>query len=137
MCGRAFLHLNDVVAVLRLDDLCVADLLGEDGTVKLRHHVAALRKAEFAAGVLAAGVVRILLCQIGEVGAALDLLQEPLSLGLRRSIRLGVGAGSDLDQDVTRFCLLRRCVFRSGGRCSTAEFPAAWAAARRPARHSA
>ena len=86
------LHLHDVIAELGLHDLGVADLLGEDGVVELRHHRAAPGKAQFAALVLAAGVVGVLLGQVGKVGAALNLLEQRLGLGLGRGIGLGVGA---------------------------------------------
>ena len=104
------LHLHDVIAELALHDLRIADLLGEDGVVELRHHHAAAGKAQFAALFLAAGVVGVLLGQLGEVCAALNLLEQPFGLGLGRGIGLGVGAGRHLDQNVPRTGLLRQRV---------------------------
>ena len=75
-----------MIAELGLHDGAVADLLCEDSLVKLGNHAATRRSTEFAAGVLAARVVGVLLGQIGKVGAALDLLQQALSLGLSRRI---------------------------------------------------
>ena len=49
-------------------------------------------KAQFAARVLAAGVVGVLLGQVGKVRARLNLLQNRLGLGLGRGVGLGVGA---------------------------------------------
>ena len=82
----------------------------EDGVVELRHHAAALREAEFAAGVLAAGVVGILLGQLGPVAAGLKLLGDVLGLGLGGRVGLGVGVGAQLDEDVARARLLGNLV---------------------------
>jgi hypothetical protein len=103
-------HLHNVVAKLALHDLCVADFLGEEGVVELRHHAAALGKAQFTALVLAAGIVGVFLGEIRKVRAALNLLENPLSLGLGRGIGLGVRARSHLDENVPRTRLLRRRV---------------------------
>ena len=100
--GLPLLHLDDVIAELGLHDLGVADLLGEDGVVELRHHGAALGKAQFAALVFAAGIVGVLLGQIGKVRAALNLLEDGFGFGLGGGIGLGVGAGGHLDEDVAR-----------------------------------
>ena len=67
-------------------------------------------KPQLAARVLAAGVVGVLLGQVGKVCAALNLLENPFGLGLGRGIGLGVGAGGHLDEDVARPRLLRRRV---------------------------
>ena len=61
--------------------------LSNSGTIVPR-----LRKAQFAARVLAAGVVGVLLGQVGKVCAGLNLLENALGLGLGRGIGLGVGA---------------------------------------------
>ena len=114
MTGRAcrlpLLNLDDVIAELALHDLRIADLLGEDGFVELRHHHAAPGKAQFAALVFAAGVVGVLPGQVGKVRAALDLLEQRLGLGFGRGVGLGVGAGRHLDEDVARTGLLRNRV---------------------------
>ena len=104
------LHLHDVIAELGLHNLDVADLLGKDGLVELRHHRAAPGKAQLAALVLAAGIVGVFLGQFGEVGAGLKLLEQILGLGLGRGIGLGVGARRHLDEDVAGTGLLRNRV---------------------------
>ena len=104
-------HLDNVIAELALHDLGIADLLREDGVVELRHHGAVLRKAQFAALVLAARIVGVLLGQLGKVPPALYLLEKRFGLGLGGGIGLGVGAGSHLDENVPRAGLLRHRVF--------------------------
>ncbi len=105
------LHLHDVIAELRLHDFDVADLLGENCVVELRHHHAAAGKAQLAAFVLAAGVVGVLLGQIGEVRATLNLLEQTLGFGLGRGVGLGIRARRHLDEDVAGTRLLRNRVF--------------------------
>ena len=102
MSGLALLHLHNVIAELALHDLSVANLLREDCLVKLRNHGSALGKGQFAAGVLATGIVRVLFGEVGKICAALDLLEEVLGLGLGGSIGLGIRARIDLDEDVAR-----------------------------------
>jgi len=62
-------------------------------------------------GILAAGIVRVLLGQVGKVGAALNLLEKRFSLGLGGSIGLGVSSLSDLEENVARAGLFRHGVF--------------------------
>src|ERR1039457_890021 len=108
MCRLPLFHLDDVISVLRLDDLRIAYLLREDGAVEFRHHVAALRKSKFAARVLAARVIGILLRELGKVRPALNLLEKSLGLGLGGSFSLGICTLIYLDQNVPRFRLLRK-----------------------------
>ena len=111
----ALFDLNDVVAILGLDDFCIADFLSEDGVVELGHHAPALRESQLAAGILAAGVIGIFLGQIGKVGAALNLFEDQLGFGLGGRIGFGVGSLIDLDQDMARTGLFRHGVFRLVG----------------------
>ena len=74
----ALLDLDDVVAELGVDERYVADLVGEDGGVEFRDHGAATGKAQFPALRAAAGIFGVLLGEIGEVGSALNLLEEML-----------------------------------------------------------
>jgi hypothetical protein len=108
--GLALLNLDDVIAELGVDDLHVADLLGEDGGVELGNHGAATGKAEFAALCAAAGIFGVLLGEIGEVGSALDLLEEPSALALASASVLAAPPGR-LDEDVARAGLLGNLVF--------------------------
>ena len=125
-------HLHEVVAEGCLHDPGVADLLGEDGVFKLRHHHAAPGKAQFAALVFAAGVIGVLLCQFGEVGSALNPPEQRLRFGLAAASVLASAPRATL----MRMWRDRAC---SGTEYSdlcarsTAESPAGWATALRPA----
>ena len=110
MSRLPLLHLDNVVAIRALHNLRIADLLRENRILKGRNHHAAPCKAQFAALVLAARVVRVLRRQFGKVRAALNLLEQPLGLGLGRCVGLGVGACRHLDQNVPRTRLLRNRV---------------------------
>src|SRR6185437_1966661 len=90
--GLFILNLQDVVAELRLDD--ARGLSGsqrERRLVELGNGLTAVQPSEFAALVLAAGVVGVLLGQLGEVAASLDLLQQIVGLGLGCRVCLGIG----------------------------------------------
>ena len=75
-------HLNDVIAVLRRDD--VADVLrfcGEHELFKLRHRLAADNKSKVSALYRRARILRVRLRKCGEIAAGLHLLQQVLRLG--------------------------------------------------------
>src|SRR5450756_2026565 len=95
-------HLNNVIAELRLHDLRFADLLGEDGAVKLWHHTTTLRGSEFASRVLAARIVGILFRQFRKVAATLDLLKNVLSLSFGSRICFCVRIRSQFDENMAR-----------------------------------
>jgi len=116
MLRASFFHLNDVIAELALHDFDVADILREDCLVELRHHAALLRESKLAARVLAAGIVRVLLRQIGPVAAALKLLENTVGLALAAASALGIGTRGHRDEDVPRPRLLREPCTRTGGR---------------------
>ena len=115
LCVRrlSLLYLHNVITKLALYNRDVADLLREDRIVKLRHHLSALRKPQLAAGGFAAWVVGIFLCQVGpSFPPAFQLLQNVLSLGLRRGIGFGVGVWRHGDENVARTGLLGNLVVR-------------------------
>ena len=102
MCAALLLlGLDDVIAELRADK--AGGLAGVEGHRGLgvggietagRHH------GELAALVLGAGVVGVLLREIGEVAAGLKLLEDVLRLGFGGASVCGVGALGHGDQDV-------------------------------------
>ena len=73
---------------------------------------------KFAALVLAAWVVGVLLGEVGEVGAGLELLQDVLCLGLGGVVGLASAPALDGDQDVAGLDLLVSLVLRLSARCS-------------------
>ena len=94
-------NLDDVIAILSLDDLRFADLLSEDRIQKLRNHRrVTVDKADFTALVLAAGIFGVLCGKFSKVSAALDLLEYPLGFRLGRGVGLGVCALRHHDEDV-------------------------------------
>ena len=99
--------LQDVVAVLTLHDLRIADLLAEKSLLELRHRGAALEEAQFAARVLA-GILGVFPGEVGKVRTALNLFEQRLGLGLGGGVGFGVGACGYLDENVARAGLLRR-----------------------------
>ncbi len=87
LCQRTKMRglLEDVIPELRLDHVRgLTGIQGERRLVELGDGLAAIQPAELAALHLAARVVRVLRGEVGEVAAALDLLQQILSLGLGR-----------------------------------------------------
>ena len=101
MRGLLFFGLNDVIAELRLDG--VGDLTGvqrEGGLVKLGNGDAVLQHAKFAAAVLRAGIVGVLLGERRPIAAGTKLLEHIFRLRLRGSIGLCIRALGHRDEDV-------------------------------------
>src|SRR5262249_31374635 len=81
--GVVLLDLDDVVAVLRLDHRRELAGLGlERGLLDPRNHLAVSDRPGAAAARARTGVVRFFLGQLGEIGAAGDLLADVFGLGL-------------------------------------------------------
>ncbi len=93
----------------------LALLQRERGLIELRNGLPVLDPAQRAAVVLAAGIVGILLGQVGEIAARIDLLQDRLGLrlgvGNRFFVHLAVHRFRRLDQDVPRHHLVGHAVF--------------------------
>ena len=113
MRGLPLFHLHNVIAEVGLHNVDLANLLREDRIVERRHHLAALRKSQLAACVLAARVVGVFLRQIGPASAGLQLLQNHLRLGFCRRIGRGIGIRGHADQNVARLGLLRNGIVGS------------------------
>ncbi len=100
MRGLLLFYLDDVVAVLRANEPGGLSRLQREGSlVELGDGRAVLEEAELAALLLAAGIVGVLLRQLGEVAAVVELIENVLGLGLGGGVSLGVVA-VDLDEDV-------------------------------------
>ena len=69
-----------------------------------------LQKAELAARVLAAGIVGVLLGELGQVAAGAELLENVFGLGLGGCVGLGVCALGHLDEDVADLHLIGNLV---------------------------
>jgi len=92
-----------VVAELRLDHAAdLAGLQGEGGLLELAHHAALREEPQVAALGLGAGVVGVLLGELGEVLSRFGLGLEILGLLLGRFLLLRRGVGLDADEDVPR-----------------------------------
>src|SRR5262249_31062733 len=98
---RLFLFdLNDVIAVLGANEAGGLSGLERKGSlIEFRNGSSVLEEAEFAALLLAAGVVGVFLREIGEVSTVVQLVEDALRLGLRRGVSLRIGT-VDLYEDV-------------------------------------
>ena len=111
MGGLLLLNLQNVIAELRLDQIRGLPRSEREGNlVELGNGAAAVEPSKLAALRLAARVVGVLAGKIGEVCAALDLLQEIVGLGFSGRVGLRIGPCRNSDQNVTNFDLLLHLV---------------------------
>ena len=100
--------LDDVVAEAGADEAGdLAGLLREGGLVEFRDGDAVLDPAELATLILAAGVVGVLLREIGEVLAVVlaELIEDALRFGFGGGVGVRSAVGVDGDEDVTHLRL--------------------------------
>jgi hypothetical protein len=100
--------LDDVIAEAGADEIGnLARLLAKGGLVEFSDGGAVLDPAQFAALILAAGIVGIFLREVGEVLAVVltKLVEDVLRFGFGGGVSAGAAVGIDGDEDVADFDL--------------------------------